>query len=93
MCALAFASVCLIDPNGLYLTAGFSNQLQADPQEGRWCANHFCRGTLGELKLGMVVEISPGISLDYGIRHTSFIKEGDRGEESVFASMTWRPFR
>lgn len=92
-CALLWASVCIIDPSNLYVTAGISSQLEADPQEGRWCANHFCKGPLGELKIGMLVEVNPRLEIDYGFRHTSFVKDNDTGEESVFASVTWRPFR
>ena len=92
-CALTWLSVCLIDPSNAYLTVGVSSQLQADPDEGRWCADHYCRGPLGELRIGMRVEISPRFELDYGLRHTSFIKDNDRGEESFYASVTWRPFK
>lgn len=92
-CALLFASVCLIDPSNLYATAGLSDQLRADPDEGRWCDDHFCRGPMAELKIGMTVEVSPKIQFDYGLRHTSFINDNDRGEESAYLSVTWRPFR
>jgi hypothetical protein len=97
-CALWFASVCLIEPSSFSISAELSQPLNHDIAygEGMRCTNgdgtaHWCRGPKVDLSLGMTIEFSPRFTADYGIKHTSYLAEHDRGVESVFVRVVWRP--
>lgn len=80
-----FAASTDIAVNGNYVTGKHS--------QGYWCGEHWCRGPLMDVRLGFQGAVSDTIELDLGVRHTSFAMEDDRGRESVYVSLTWRPFR
>lgn len=61
--------------------------------EGTWCQDHICSGPVGVLTLGMRVNVTRSLTLEYGILHKSYITEGDRGYEVPFAKLEWRPFQ
>lgn len=55
---------------------------------------HWCTGPLGMFRIGTKLEVTREISLDFGLSHTSFINTNkDRGEESMYLSLTWKPFK
>ncbi len=82
----------LFDLSNLYITTEVV-QPERHGYEGAWCKTHFCKGPRGDVYVGMVVEVSDGVVLNYGVKHESFIEEGDRGFESGFVSLTWRPIK
>lgn len=90
-CLVNLLAVCLFDPSGVYVSA-HAHQVQAGERGSRWCKDHLCQGLMSEFKFGVRVDLTRRIELDYGIRHQSFPLEYDRGEESLFAGITWRPF-
>jgi hypothetical protein len=94
-CALWFASVCLISSEGFSVSAELSQPIQQPKYEGAWCGHkkigHYCNGPRVEMSLGMTVTISERFTADYGLRHSSYLLEGDRGVESVFVRLSWRP--
>lgn len=89
-CLLAIA--CLFNSSNLYVSGDLYTQVSNRDYGRRWCFNRPCYGTLAELRIGMKVDITPSMQIDYGLRHTSFPDENDRGEESAFLGFTYRPF-
>ena len=89
MCSLL---LCLLSTDALYVTTALYSPTANQTYEGAWCDTHWCRGAVGELKLGLRAEVYLGLELDVGVRHVSYIEEGDRGSESAYVSVTWRPF-
>lgn len=89
LCTIAF---CLAN---LYVTGEVLPNPGSGPQsnEGYWCGHRPCQGPIGRLRLGMVAQLTDNFVIDYGVEHQSFILEKDRGYETVFLSITWRPFR
>ncbi len=96
-CALSFATLCLISSEGFIVTADISQPVNQPKYEGAWCGHEkigrYCRGPRVDLSLGMTVTISDSFTAEYGVRHSSYLMEGDRGQESVFVRVQWRPFR
>ena len=92
-CLINLLSLCVFDPSGVYLAANAYAIANQEPFAGHWCTDHRCKGPIGELKLGVRVDLTQNFELHYGLRHESFILEKDRGEESAFVGLTWRPFR
>lgn len=71
-----------------------NNNLTSDRYgEGRMCYDHWCRGDMGVLQVGAQHDVGPALTYDVGIAHTSFLREGDRGLESAYFGLTWRPFK
>src|SRR3954470_21775021 len=98
-CLLAVSLACLFDPSQVYVTgelvmppfSGYANEYAWCGSQGRRCA-----GPVGVLKLGMHAELQTEAgawTLDYGVRHQSYVMEDDRGKESVYVSVTWRPLQ
>lgn len=100
-CLFKLLAICIFDPSNLYITGEFVTpfnqalQIKAEPLhiEGYWCGDHWCRGPLASLRLGMVIQLKQGLEVDLGLRHQSFIHDDDRGQEGAFVSFTYRPFR
>lgn len=91
-CLLNLLSICLLDPSNVYVRAEMSFQLQKPQMEGRWCQTRWCNGPMGTLRIGSTIQITRTLEADYGFLHTSFINTNrDRGEESAYLSLTWRP--
>lgn len=87
-CALLF---CLAN---LYLSAEVQPGQQVEKNlEGPWCENHWCRGPVGDVRIGMRAYLPNGWQMDYGVMHRSYIMEHDRGYEGVFIKIEWRPFQ
>lgn len=86
-CTIAF---CLAN---LYVTGEISQPVQEykNYEGAAWCTDHWCSGPIGELTIGMLVPISPEVTVTYGVTHESYIMESDRGQERFFFSFTWRP--
>ena len=91
-CAFMLLSLC-IDPSNIYVNGMIYQPLYTGRNEGRYCWDHWCRGSMTEARLGLLMPINRNLEFDIGIRHTSFIEETDRGEESGYLSITFRPFR
>lgn len=89
MCSLLF---CLAN---LYVNLEVSQpKFNAQYEEGYFCTDHYCKGPLTEVKLGMRVEISKHWELDYGFKHSSFVLEpNDKGQNIPFIKVEWRPFK
>ncbi len=94
-CLLTWMSVCLVDPANLYASAGlYPNNAHPSNYEGAWCWDHWCRGPIGEVKLGLVVELNGTLDLDVGVLHRSFpLEPYDEGTNGAYAVLTWRPWR
>ncbi len=96
-CVLTFGTICLISSQGLVIEADISQPVQKPLHEGSWCGHEaigrWCRGPRMDLSVGMVVTISPRFTAEYGLRHSSYIVGGDRGVESVYVRVTWRPMK
>lgn len=99
-CLLHFVATCLFDPSNVYVNTELdwavtdSHQTVGQWGEGEWCRTRWCSGPIATVRLGMVANLSDSLSLDYGLMHRSRINtDTDRGYESVFVSLTWRPFR
>jgi hypothetical protein len=94
-CILTFGVICLLETSSFTLSADVSQPIQQPLYEGAWCGNekigHYCQGPRVELSLGLSVTLSERFTADYGLRHSSYIAESDRGVESVFVRVTWRP--
>ncbi len=95
-CLINLLALCVFDPSNVYVTAEILapiNEAHADG-EGRWCNNRWCPGPVGEVRVGVAVDFSRTIEIRYGIRHESMLTVmNDRGQESMFLQLTWRPFR
>lgn len=70
-----------------------ATHITAKRSEGYWCDSHWCRGPLMEARVGFQGSVSRTLELDIGLRHQSFALEDDRGRESAYVSVTWRPWR
>lgn len=96
-CLTALSLACLFQPDQLYVTGSVLKPVTEGRVDSAVCnshgARHWCRGVMGELKIGMRIELTPRFDLDYGVRHSSFLTENDRGDESAFLSVSWRPLR
>lgn len=102
-CLIHFLAACLFDPSNVYVTAEMEADIFAPHTdmlggighgEGEWCRKDWCTGPVGVLKLGVVTPLTSSFTLDYGFSHRSRINTlHDRGRESVYLSLTWRPFR
>lgn len=93
-CLLQLLAVCMLDPGNVYITAGLETQIARPQNEGRWCATRWCSGPMGMMRLGVKVDVTSNLQLDYGLLHTSFVNTTrDRGVESAYFNLTWRPFR
>lgn len=90
-CLLAIA--CLLAPDNLYVTGQLFAPITHQYREGAWCRNHWCEGPMADLRIGMRAPLTSAMELDFGIRHVSFVSESDRGHESAYVSVTWRPWR
>ena len=81
-CLLSIASLCLFDPSGAYLTGEVAGpRVGMSSGEYAWCGHvaRPCRGPMGILRAGMKVDLTRNITIDYGLMHSSFILENDRG--------------
>lgn len=101
-CLTAMLLTCLFQPSNLYVTAGLEAELNhpSDERIARpcyhtgWCMKPRNSGAVGTLRIGMAAEITDSITLDYGLEHRSLVNTNrDRGQESAYVSVTWRPFR
>lgn len=93
-CLINLVAFCLLDPSKVYVRAEMYAPTHASQFEGRWCKNHWCRGPMGVLRLGIEIDITRELQLDVGYQHQSDIQDfHDRGEESPYLSLTWRPWR
>jgi hypothetical protein len=104
-CLIAFALSCVFRPENAFVSVGVHSQISSFDFQNRWCARAFdpatantrqgwCTGPMGEVRIGMIAELPHNLELRYGIEHTSYINtNGDKGIETVFATLTWRPFR
>lgn len=94
-CVLMWLSTCIIDPNSFAVTVDLYQPFQQPVHEGAWCGQnktgHWCKGPRAELSFGVSVTLPRGFRADYGIRHTSFIMENDRGVEGVYLRLVWKP--
>ena len=103
-CLMHFITACLFSPSNVYLTAEVGAALDTPHRfkvgtvshgEGEWCGKEgWCSGPVGVIRLGVASQLSDTLTLDYGLMHRSRVNtDSDRGSESVYASLTWRPFR
>lgn len=87
---------CLMTTMGhnVYATGELQTQIQKPQFEGRWCQTRWCTGPMGTLRIGTKIDVTREITLDLGVLHSSYVNTNkDRGIESAYMSMTWRPFR
>lgn len=90
-CLSALLLTCLTQ--NVYITTEIQSQMQKPTYEGRWCATRWCTGPLGVVRLGTQLNLTTGLTIDLGVVHTSYIATTkDRGEESAYLSLTYRPF-
>lgn len=89
---------CLLQ--NTYVTAGIESQFQAGDHEGRWCYTRWCTGPMGVLKIGTQLNLTRNFDADLGIVHSSYLSVNrnfdntrEQGVESVYLTLTWRPFR
>lgn len=63
--------------------------------EYRWCgeSSRICEGPRGRFRIGILSQLSDELVLDYGWEHNSYLFEDDAGENTLFMSLTWRPFQ
>ncbi len=100
-CLLALTLSCLFDPANVYVAAGLDMQTTnrdnvrlVNCYETAYCVRPAFSGPIGTLRLGMEVRLTNGVTIDLGLSHRSYVNTNlDRGQESVYASLTWRPFR
>lgn len=92
-CLMALSG--LFQPSNLYVTGQVFTPLNdsREHNEGMWCSKGWCRGPIGEMRIGFRSELTTTLEIDLGITHRSYIADGDRGYEAAYASVTWRPFR
>ncbi len=93
MTCLAAVLACLLSPSNVYVSGMLYAPVTSAVGEGAWCRNHWCRGPQGEARIGLRADLTRSLELDAGLMHRSFIREDDRGVESVYLTLTWRPFR
>jgi hypothetical protein len=94
-CLTLTCLITLFSPSNLYVTGQVLAPLSDSRphNEGMWCNKGWCRGPVGEMRVGFRAELTTTIEIDLGVAHRSYIADGDRGYEAAFASLTWRPFR
>lgn len=93
-CLTALTLACLFNADGLYLTGQLQVAIDQANYGRRRCDTDWCNDKIAELRLGMAVPITRTLELNYGVLHRSFYDTSyDKGEESAFLSVTWRPFR
>lgn len=99
-CLLQLVALCVFAPSNVYVRTELnfaitdSHQTIGQWGEGEWCRTRWCSGPTGLIRLGVVAPVSNSLTFEYGVMHSSRINtDTDRGYESVFASVTWRPFR
>lgn len=97
-CLIHLAALCLFDPSSIYVTGGLDFSLNkartASYSEGAWCDTDWCKGPRSQLRIGMNTKLTREWSADWGVLHTSYIAERyDRGDESAFVTLTWRPWK
>ncbi len=86
-CSLLF---CL---SNLYVNVELS-QVQHTEFEGYWCDSHWCEGPQADIRVVMPVLLDDQWLLQYGFKHTSFpLEKSDKGQNVVFMSVTWSPFK
>lgn len=90
-CIIYLFHVCLFTPADVYVRGEMSTQVSGD--FSYTYRHHAVDPTVGRLELGVYVPLSKELTLRYGIEHTSFIGQADRGEERAFVGFEWRPFR
>lgn len=87
------AGACLFEPSTLTLSVDASAQLGGDVHH----VDHrrdFGGGHMGRIRLEAGGSLTHQVYLFYGVQHESLLDTGrDRGEERVYAGLTWRPFR
>jgi hypothetical protein len=94
-CLINLAALCLFDPSHVYVRAETLTPISNAHKEyeGDWCRTRWCSGPLGVVRLGVHAPVTRTLTLDYGWQHSSRINTmRDRGYESLFLSITWRPF-
>lgn len=91
-CLIHLLSLCVLDPNNVYVKGDFdfTHHLKT---EGAWCTNHWCQGPRATMRVGATLDLTRAFQIDYGLQHTSFVNEADRGAESLYVTVEWRPFR
>lgn len=99
-CLINLLALCVFDPSQVYVRADLDfalNRPQAKTNdgefnEGYWCKDRWCSGPRAVIRLGAKIELND-FTLDYGLAHSSFLAEDDRGQESAYVGVTWRPWR
>lgn len=62
--------------------------------EGRYCDDHWCRGPMGVIHVGLDPEIISGVRLDLGYRYQIDVTDlSGFADRSFYAGLTWRPLR
>lgn len=101
-CLIHIAAMCIFDPSTVYVAAqmDFAPAMERHGAgdtlrfEGAWCGEKWCRGPLATLRIGVRMELTETLTLDYGYQHKSFINDSDdKGFNAPFAGLTWRPFK
>lgn len=91
-CLLALFAACLFDPSHLSIEAG--SHWQVGGQFSYYLAEGTYQGAIGELKISMDVPVTSTLEIRYGLVHRSYLEtNSDRGDESAFLGLTWKPFR
>lgn len=87
------AGACLFEPSALTLSVDTSTQVAGDVHH----VDHhhdYGGGHLARVRIEAGGPLAHGVYLFYGLQHESLLDTGrDRGEERVYAGVTWRPFR
>lgn len=101
-CLIHLLAVCVFDPSNVYMKAGIENQfhdgdrikLAQSCYGTAYCVRDTPDGPHGTLKLGVSMELTRTLALDYGVAHRSYVEYNrDHGQEFAFAELTWHPFR
>ncbi len=94
-CLIHLVALCLLDPANVYVTAELYAPQPFLRSEGRYCIHQdrYCRGPVGEVRIGVTADLPKGWTLNYGVKHVSFVFENDGGDNGPFLGFTWRPLK
>lgn len=101
-CLINLFALCVFDPSNVYITAGLESTIHSGDNslrvercyETAWCTRSGYSGPVGTLKLGVSTPLTRELTLDYGFAHRSMVRTNrDHGQESLYATLTWRPFK
>lgn len=91
-CLIPILSACLLDPSTVEVRADTSYQVSGSFQY-RPMGRVMETATIGMFEVSAGGYLGRGLTVRYGVRHTSILEVYDRGEERAFVGLVWRPFK